>query len=369
MNAIDLFAPSKGPACMTILRSPQSRRSFVATTATTAGALAASMTLPGGRHALAQEATPEASPAASPVAGGEWSFTDDKGVTVTLPSTPQRVVIDVNAAAPLWDFGIRPIAVFGWLANPEGDFGAAGGNIEPDQVEIIGNGQDTIDVEALVGLQPDLIVTLTFAPDDPLDYWSLASDGPLEQVQQVAPIVAISGVQSAAAAVARFAELAEALGADLAAPEIADAESAWRDAEDAFTAAVEAKPGISALFVAAGADMLYVANPERAGDVMYFRELGLTVPAVSIDPANGDYWEYVSFETIGKYQTDLFMSSYRGLPIPEVEAIATVSALPAVQAGQIYTWNQDFIASYQGMTAILAELTANIEESEIVTGG
>ena len=39
-----------------------------------------------------------------------------------------------------------------------------------------------------------------------------------------------------------------------------------------------------------------------------------------------------------------------------------------MQAGQIYTWNQDFIASYQGMTAILTELTANVEAAEIVTG-
>lgn len=359
---------------MTILRSTSSRRTFVATaTATTAATLTAGLALPGVRSALAQ-ATPGASSAASPaaspaVAGGEWSFTDDKGVTVTLPAAPQRVVIDVNAAAPLWDFGIRPAAVFGWLANPEGNFGAAGGSIDPEQVEIIGNGENTIDVEALVALKPDLIVTLTFAPDDPLDYWSLAADGPLPQVQQVAPIVAISGVQSAATAIARFTELAEALGADLASPELVAAEAAWRQAETAFTAAVAAKPGINALFVAAGADMLYVANPQRAGDVMYFRELGLTVPDVTIDPANGDYWEYVSFETIGKYQTDLFMSSYRGLPIDDVKAIATVAALPSVKAGQIYTWNQDFIASYQGMTAILAELTGHIVAAEIVTGG
>ncbi|MGC4107360.1 MAG: ABC transporter substrate-binding protein [Thermomicrobiales bacterium] len=350
----------------TPLHSVRSRRSFVSTA--TATAVAAGLALPAARGAFAQSASPAASPAASPVAGGEWSFTDDKGVTVTLPSAPQRVVIDMNAAAPLWDYGVRPIAVFGWLANPEGDFGAAGGNIDPEQVEIIGNGQETIDVEALVALKPDLIVTLTFIPDDPKDYWSLASDGPLEQVQQVAPIVAISGVQSAADAIARFAELAGALGADLASPEIVEAETAWRDSEEAFKTALAAKPGISAVFVAAGADMLYVANPAVAGDVMYFRSLGLTIPDVEIDPANGDYWEYVSFETIGKYSTDLFMSSYRGLPIPDVEAIPTVAALPSVQAGQIYTWNQDFISSYRGMTEILIDLTANVEASEIVTG-
>lgn len=344
---------------------PRSRRAFVTTTAATATSLAAGALLPATFRAAAQSATPEASPAASP-ADGAWSFTDDKGVTVTLPAPPQRVVIDVNAAAPLWDFGIRPIAVFGWLANPEGNFGAAGGNIDPKQVEIIGNGENTIDVEALVALKPDLIVTLTFVPDEPTDYWSLAADGPLEQVQQVAPIVAISGVQSASSGIARFAELAEALGADLASPDMVAAKTAWQDAEHAFTEAVTAKPGISALFVAASADMLYVANPERAGDVIYFTELGLTVPAITVDAANGDYWEYVSLESIGKFQTDMFMNSYRGLPMDEVKAMPTVAALPSVQAGQIYEWNQDFICSYQGMTSILTDLTANVEAAQVL---
>lgn len=120
------------------------------------------------RFGSAQESTP--------AADGEWSFTDDKGVTVTLPSRPERLVIDVNAAAPLWDFGVRPVAIFGWLATASGDFGPAGGRIDPEQVEIIGEGEATIDVEALVGLQPDLVITLTFSPDDPTEYWSLAAD-------------------------------------------------------------------------------------------------------------------------------------------------------------------------------------------------
>ncbi len=305
---------------------------------------------------------------ASPAASGEWSFTDDKGITVTLPSRPERVVIDVNAAAPLWDFGIIPTAVFGWLANPSGDFGAAGGRIDASQVEIIGNGENTIDVEALVGLDPDLLITLTFAPDDPLDYWSLAADGPLEQVQAVVPIVAISGIQAADVATARFAELAEALGADLGSGAVTGDLARWGESEAAFQAAVEAKPGITATFVAPSADMLYIANPEVAGDVIYFRQLGLTIPDVSIDPANGTYWEYLSPEEIGAYDTDIYFSSYRGIPIEEFIAIPTVASMPAVQNDQVFTWNQDFIASYLGMAEILEGLAANIEASEIVTG-
>ena len=312
------------------------------------------------RAGIAQEA--------SPAAAGEWSFTDDKGITVTLPSRPERVVIDVNAAAPLWDYGIIPTAVFGWLANPEGDFGAGGGRIDASQVEIIGGPEETINVESLVGLDADLVVTLTFAPDDPLDYWSISADGPLEQVQAVVPIIAISGIQAADVATARFAELAEALGADLGSDSVTGDLARWEAAAAGFQEAVAAKPGITATFIAPDADMLYIANPEVAGDVIYFRQLGLTIPDVTVDPANGDYWQYLSPEEIGNFATDIYFSSYRGIPIDEFIAIPTVAGMPAVQNDQVFTWNQDFIASYLGMAEILEGLTANIEASEIVTG-
>jgi iron complex transport system substrate-binding protein len=306
---------------------------------------------------------------ASPAASGEWSFTDDKGNTITLPSRPERVVIDVNAAAPLWDFGVRPVAVFGWLANPSGDFGAAGGRIDASHVEIIGNGEETIDVEALVGLDADLLITLTFDPEDPDEYWSLAADGPLEQVRQVVPILAISGVIPDDQTTERFAELAEALGADLSTPEIAADNERWKAAEEEFKAVVAEKPGISAVYIAPSADMYYVANPAVAGDVSYARSLGLIIPDVTIDPANGDYWEYLSPEEISKYQTDILFVSYRAdLSIEEFTAIPTVAALPAVQAGQVFEWNQDSIASYRGQADGVEGLIAAVTESEIVTG-
>lgn len=318
------------------------------------------------RLAGAQEASPESSPGA---VGADWSFTDDKGVTVTLPSRPERLVIDVNAAAPLWDFGVRPVAVFGWLATASGDFGPAGGRIDATQVEIIGDGEATIDVEALVGLQPDLIITLTFTPDDPAEYWSLPADGPLEQVQQVAPIVAISGVQSANAGVARFAELAAALGMDLEAPEIVADNARWRVAEEAFRAALAEKPGITAIFAAPSADIIYIANPQVAGELVYYRELGLTLPDVEINPEDGDFWEYASLEEVGKYQTDMLFSSYRGsLPVEDFIAIPTVAILPAVAAGQVFEWNQDKTLSYRGIADSMDGVVVAITSSEIVTG-
>jgi hypothetical protein len=90
---------------------------------------------------------------------------------------------------------------------------------------------------------PDLIVTLTFNEDDPLDYWGIAADGPLEQIQQVAPIIALSGVRAADAITARHAELAAALGVNLEAPEVVVAHDELTAAEAALTDAQGAYVG------------------------------------------------------------------------------------------------------------------------------
>ena len=110
----------------------------------------------GVLSAAAQEATPVA---------GVWSFTDDKGVTVELPERPLRILADVNIAAPLWDFGVRPVAVFGWNASldDDGQFGAAGGRIDPTMVEFAGDVTEPIRLEDAVAMQPDLILTITHA--------------------------------------------------------------------------------------------------------------------------------------------------------------------------------------------------------------
>ena len=143
----------------------------------------------------------------------------------------------------------------------------------------------------------------------------------------------------------------------------------WLAAEESFKAVLAEKPGISAVYIAPSPDMYYVVNPAVAGDASYARSLGLTIPDVTIDEANGTYWEYLSPEEVGKYQTDLLFVSYRAtLSIEEFTAIPTVAALPAVQAGQVFEWNQDSISSYRGLADGVEGLIAAVSSSEIVTG-
>jgi iron complex transport system substrate-binding protein len=308
-------------------------------------------------RAIAQEATP----------GGEWVFTDDKGVTVTADAMPQRIVADVNAAAPLWDFGIRPVAVFGWNATEDGDFGPAGGNVDPSAVEIVGNVSEPIQPEAVAAVQADLLVTLTWTPDDPTEYWSIDA-AILPQVEPIAPLVAISATGMADANTERFAELAAALGANLGSPEIVEAKVAFDAALAGFPAVAAEKADLTALFVFVGGDeKIYVANAPDWADLNLYASLGLNI--VKPDAEADSFWEELSMEEALKYPADVIFNSTRPgtLTIDELKAHPVFGQHPAAQAGQMGPWNQDFIMSYQGMTIALDTTIAPVRDARKVT--
>lgn len=298
----------------------------------------------------AQESSPAASPAAT---NSEWTFTDDKGVTATLSSQPERIVADVNAAAPLWDFGIRPVAVFGWNATENGDFGPAGGNVDPAAVAIVGNATEPIQPEAIAAQHPDLLVTLTWTPDDPTEYWSIDTSI-LPQVTPIAPLVALSATGMADANTERFAELAAALGADLASPELVEAKATYDASLTSFRETASATSDLRVLFAYVDAtDEAYIASPQDWADLSLYEHLGLQL--VHPDAEKDAFWETISAEQALKYPADVILCSTRPgtLTADELKAHPTWGQHPAVKAGQIGLWNQDFIMSYQGMAAAL----------------
>lgn len=301
---------------------------------------------------------------ATPAAG--WSFTDDKGVTIELDALPERLAIDVNAAAPLWDFGVRPDAVFGWNATESGDFGDAGGNIDPEGIEIAGNASEPVQLEALAATDPDLIITLTWTPDDPQDYWSFEAEI-LPQAQEIAPILAMSATGSADANTERFAELAAALGANLDTPELAEAKESYDAAMADLEAVAAEKADLTVLFLYVDPELLYIANPPDWADLAFYQAMGVSM--VEPDAEDGTFWEELSLEQALKYPADIIMASTRAgaLTPEELASHATFSAHPAVQAGQATTWNQDFIQSYQGMTEAMTHLTETLQGAEKVT--
>lgn len=316
-----------------------------------AGAAISGSTLLVPGHAAARQSTPESG----------WSFTDDKGVTVSLDAMPARVAADVNAAAPLWDFGVQAQAVFGWNASESGDFGDGGGNIDPAMVEVVGDLSEPIKIEPLVAFDPDVVITLTFVLDDPDEYWSIDA-ALVDQVREIAPIIAMSGTGNAAVNTERFAELAAALGADLETPELVEARELYLAATANLETVAAASSNLTILFAGIDAEAMYVANPPDWPDLSMYMEMG--VNAVIPDAAPGDYWESLSLEQGLKYPADIIMTSTRGgsWQLADLVDHPVFSAHPAVKAGQVYPWNQDFIQSYQGMREAMDHL------SEVLSG-
>lgn len=269
--------------------------------------------------------------------------------------------MDVNAAAPLWDFGIKPTALFGWNVYADGTLGAAGGNIDPQGIPTVGNVNEPFNVEQAIAQEPDLVVTITWS-DDPEDYWSLDASL-LDQIRAVAPIAAISATGRADVNTGRFAELAAALGADLESEELVAAKTEMETSIARLQGVASVKGDLSALFVSASEDGAVIANPTDWADLNMYMELGVSILEPGVEA--GEYWLEISNEVAAEYATDMvFISARPGAFTPEELASAPGWAQhPAVAAGQIFVWNQDFIQSYQGMTTAITAVAQAVERS------
>jgi iron complex transport system substrate-binding protein len=288
---------------------------------------------------------------------GEWSFTDDRGITITLPTRPERIIAQTTSAAILWDFGIRPVGVFGPSRLPDGTNDFQAGEIDFDSVELLGD-YGTLDLEKMVELDADLYVDLTFGGDA---LWYLTEDE-LGQVEAIVPTLGISmqGI-SVLESINRFEELAASLGADLESPEVSAAKTEFEDAEEELKAAIAEKPGLSVLVVSPAVDTLYVASPDFMVDLHYFRDLGLDIVA----PETDDFWELLSWEQANKYPADLILVDARNDQIvQEVEAVGTWESLPAVKADQLGPWYAGAPYSYARLAPMMVELAGIIREAD-----
>jgi iron complex transport system substrate-binding protein len=311
----------------------------------------------GGRAAAMQTG-------ATPASDGAWTLTDDAGQTVTLPARPRRVVADLNAASALWDFGIRPIAVCGWTTDTD----AAWGNVDrttPVITASLESGEPSL--EKLLALQADLFVTICWGDSDNAYEWSFPEPAAYERAREVVPIVGISGTGMADANMKRFAELAGLLGADLESAELQAAKAAYEAAAAAFETTARGKADLTTLFVYADGEYEYVAYPPIWADLAMCQRLGLNIIEPEVKP--NEYWQELSPEQARLYQSDvLFQSTRAGVfTLDQLKAHPTYGQLPAVKAGQMASWNQDFIQSYQGLTAALTAITAALEPARDVT--
>ncbi len=299
--------------------------------------------------------------------GGPWTYTDASGKTVTAESTPTRIIAHAGEAAALMSFGIKPVGIYGDV--PVEDDPSLK-NLDLSGITILGETWGEIDIEKAATLNPDLIVA---------DWWPVENaysgmeEGVKEEskkIKELAPVVGAAQGDSIVTLIEGYEKLAESLGADLSDPEIAQGKEDFEAAVADFQDTLAGKEGLTALAVSPTSDLLYVAVPEHAPELLDFQKWGLDV----IDPTDPHkafpYWENLSWENADKYQPDLLLMDDRSYPanVKTAEDQPTWDSIKAAEAGATVPWPAYWLHTYPDYTVQLQALTEALDAADPTTG-
>jgi iron complex transport system substrate-binding protein len=286
--------------------------------------------------APASSSSPDTTAVAATTADGPFTFTDDRGETISFDRRPERVVAWQAIVPALVELGITPVGVIAFndlATNPA--FIEAGVDVE--SLVAVSTSYGELDIEALATLQPDLILTYTFGGE----FLQGFTDGATQELAgQIAPFVAMDANADVMTGIGRMEELAVLLGVDLESSDnVADA-AAFDAAVADLQALIDSSPGLSVGFGGPAPTGLFFAPVESYPELQFYEELGLDVRGGSEDAV-------VSWELVGDVDVDVFLIDDRttSAELDEAGAVATWHTIPAVAAGQFSpTWR--FLLSY-----------------------
>jgi iron complex transport system substrate-binding protein len=288
-------------------------------------------------------------------ASGPFSFTPagyDDAVTIELDSVPQRIVADIYSAAALLPFGIDFAGVFGF-----GKEGAGKGDLDVDAQTIIGlDGEFSL--EKLVAAAPDLIIGVGNQEGDGWTWWD---EKVTTQVAEVAPFLPVRMSSTPPDMIAEYTRLAKALGKDVDTPEQQQAKTDFEAARERIrTVTEEKKDSLTVMALNIAGDEIYTSN--TLGVIEMLTEDGLTF--VGPEAPVGEAWATSSWETISDYSADVILIAETSTGYEENPLY---TALPAVEAGQLGTWDDKRAYSYTVQTTWLNELADVLEKAEDIT--
>ena len=294
---------------------------------------------------------------------GPWSYTSANGKTVKLDSTPRRIIASGAEAAALISFGIKPVGIY-TNSKVSADPNLKG--LDLAGITILGETWGEINVEKAASLNPDLIVADWWPAEKAYSGLEEGAKASSKKLLDLAPIVGVAQGDSIEALAHGYEKLAASLGADVDAPKIAADKKAYETAKAEFTKAVAAKPGLTALAVSPADDLLYVANPAYAPELLDFQRWGLDV----INPDKPDkgfpYWENLSWENADKYQPDLLLIDDRtyASTLKQGEKQPTWSNIEAAKAKAYVEWPAYWMHTYGEFAKQLTQLTAAIQKAD-----
>jgi len=292
-----------------------------------------------------------------------WSYTSGNGDVIKLDHRPKRIIASAAEAAGLMQYGIKPVAIY--LAQ-DLDLEPGLEGVDLDGIEIIGQEWGKIDAEKAAQLKPDLIVGDWWPPQKAYQGFEEGADKASLKVAELAPVIGANQEGSLEDVVQWYEGFAKSLGVDVDDAKYAAGKKRYAEAKAAFQQAVKAKPGLTALAVAPGADLLYVAVPKYSTSLTDFKDWGLDVIDPDSPKADFPYWEYLSWEKADKYQPDLLLIDDRGYDstIDVAEKQPTWDKIKAAQARAYTPWPGYWVHTYDAYANQLEQLTRAVEKAD-----
>lgn len=260
--------------------------------------------------------------------GGDFRHTPTgyQGRDVTLPSRPERLIVDTYSFAAMAPYGLKPVGHWGYGADDPTVIG------EADVTGSTSVGRDAeLSLEEVARLEPDALIGYGNTAGTGWTWWP---EGVTERVGQIAPFIPIKLTGARIPdVIEEYRRLAEALGLDVTSAEVTTAKEDF-DAALRRIGELTAAKKLRVLALQANPDSLYVGV--NVAVLKLLAEAG--VQLVKAEPVKpGGPWAEVSWENISTYKSDLIMDFQSSTD--QAHAQAPWATLGPVKAGQVTEWN------------------------------
>jgi iron complex transport system substrate-binding protein len=298
---------------------------------------------------------------------GPWSHASASGETIKLDHTPVRIIAHSDEAAALLSYGIRPVGIYG-NEDPKKNRNLAGYDLSG--IAVLGTAWGEVDVEKAAALHPDLIVADWWPAEKAYSGFEDGVKAKSKKLAELAPVIGGAQGSSLVETIGYYEGLAKSLGADVGDTAGAHDKAAFEAAVARFRKATAAKPGLTAMGMSPADDLLYVANPRYAPELLDFRRWGLDVLGPRHPDKDFPYWENLSWEKADTYQPDLVLQDDRLLGTDQKIAAKqpTWKSIRAVAAGAVVPWPAYWMHTYQAYAEQLQKLAGEIESARTDIG-
>ncbi|MTE23216.1 ABC transporter substrate-binding protein [Microbacterium sp. ZXX196] len=269
------------------------------------------------------------------------------GVAIDFDAQPESIVMDCYAYSSLHEYGIEPVALFGYeCENP-----FVMGDADISDIPRIGVDGE-IDVEKLAELRPDAVVGQGAA-----DGWSWFDEDVNAQITRVAPFVPLPASGTIDDRIADTREVAAFFGADVASDAIVQSDADLAEAKEAFREAAT-DSGLNIMLTSPTKEMLYTGVGFAQADLL--EELGASIVGPDA-PATGNPWGQVAWEDASTYPADILL--IEGYNDDFAFTADLWEALPAVEADQLGAWSSKGAMTATTYAAWLNDVTELVSTS------